>query len=79
MYNLTSISSPLGIAVFVAITVLIYLYIMSISIFLPPVLILSIIVGLIVYQAQSKCVIVKPVVSNVTPQQNTVTTPQNIT
>lgn len=65
MWNLPTIAStPLGVSFVVGLVVLIYLTLMSYSIYLPPILILSIIVAWIVYRAQQHC----PNVPNVPSQ-----------
>lgn len=57
MFNYTQLfSTPLGVSITVGIIVMIYLSLMSISWVLPPALLLSLFVGLIVYNTQRQCV-----------------------
>jgi hypothetical protein len=52
----TFIKTPLGLSIFVGVLVMLYLFLMSFSVYLPTILILSVAVGLIVYQSQTTCV-----------------------
>jgi hypothetical protein len=47
--------TPLGISIFVGVVVMLYLFLMSFSVYLPTILILSVAVGFIVYQSQTTC------------------------
>lgn len=48
-------TDPIGISVLTGLIIMIYLVLMSYSVYLPAILLISIIIGFIVYQAQSKC------------------------
>lgn len=57
MFDLTQYSfvyTPLGTSILVGIIIIIYMAMMSISVYLPPILLISVIVGYIVYQSQVK-------------------------
>lgn len=63
MFNLMYtpfMKTPLGIAIFVGTLVMLYLLMMSFSIYLPTILILSVAVGFIVYQSQITCLTQQP-------------------
>jgi len=51
----TFIYTPIGASIVVGIVVMIYLYLMAFSVYLPPILLLSIGIGTVVYQAQTHC------------------------
>ena len=49
------IMTPIGVSILVGLTILIYMSLMTISVYLPPILLISIFVGYIVYLSQRKC------------------------
>lgn len=62
MYDLATypwFKTPLGLSVLVGLLVMVYLFLMSFSIYLPTILILSVAVGAIVYQSQTNCLVEK--------------------
>ena len=72
--------TPWGLGILVACLILLYLYLMSYNAYIPPVILLSVIIGLIVYQAQSKCYIKSyhpTEVSSVNPVSST-TSPSSV-
>jgi hypothetical protein len=50
-------TSPIGAGIFAGVITLAYLILMSINAFLPPVLLLSFVIGYIVYRVQSTCAV----------------------
>lgn len=55
-YQITNtLNTPIGIGIFSALVTMVYLILMSINSYLPPVLLLSVTIGYIVYYVQSKC------------------------
>jgi hypothetical protein len=51
----STLNTPIGIGIFAALVTMVYLILMSINSYLPPVLLLSVTIGYIVYYIQSKC------------------------
>lgn len=68
------ITSPIGISIFIGLIIMFYLFLMSISVYLPPILLISVIVGLLVYQSQSRCIYVNPEIQQTSPPSTTTTT-----
>lgn len=56
-FDFFSDMSPIKVALYVGCIVMIYLLLMSYSIYLPPILIISVGIGYIVYLSQSRCIV----------------------
>jgi len=54
-YYFDMVNTPIGIGVFAGVVTMLYLILMSINSYLPPVLLLSLTIGYIVYYVQKSC------------------------